>query len=345
MTASVSEVVAPDHEPWDAYVQGHPHASHYHRFGWHALVGRVFGHARHYFMARNEEGAVAGVLPAVRLKSRLFGDYLVSMPYFNYGGVLADDPDVAKRLLDAAAAFAADAGLDHFEARHTAPQRSDWPHRDDKVCMHLSLPADEDALFKGLGSKVRSQIKRPVREGAEARDGGAELLDDFYAVFSRNMRDLGTPVYARRFFAQMLSAWPQDTRIVVVHIGTTPVAAAFLIGWRGRLEIPWASSLREYNRASVNMLLYAEVLRYAIRGGYEVFDFGRSTVDAGTYRFKKQWGARPVPLCWEYWLAPGNAVPELRPDSPRFRLAVAAWKKLPLMVANWLGPGIVKNLP
>lgn len=340
----VTVATAADRDLWDDYVQSHPQASHYHRFGWGDLIGRVFGHEGRYFVARR--GAdVVGVLPTVRLKSRLFGDYLVSMPYFNYGGVLADDDRAAQRLLDAAADYAEHYRLDHFETRHTVARRPQWPARTDKVCMQLSLPDDEQVLFRNLGSKLRSQIKRPVREGAQARDGGAELLDDFYAVFSRNMRDLGTPVYGQGFFAAMLSAWSHDVRIVVVHIGKVPVAAAFLIGHRERLEIPWASSLREYNRLGVNMLLYAEVLKYAIRQRYRVFDFGRSTIDAGTYKFKKQWGAEPLPLHWEYWL-PGNAaLPELRPDAPKFRLAVAAWQRLPLSIANRIGPAIVKNLP
>ena len=340
----VTVATAAERDPWERYVGSYVRATHYHQFGWGELIRQVFGHQVPYFIARNA-GVVTGVLPTVRLKSRLFGDYLVSMPYFNYGGVLANDNVTAGRLLDAAADYAAAAGLDHFEVRHTDPMRPTWPARADKVCMHLPLPDDEETLFKNLGSKLRAQIRRPEKEGACARDGGAELLDDFYTVFSRNMRDLGTPVYGRRFFSAMLAAWPQDTRIMVVHLGEVPVAAAFLIGYRERLEIPWASSLREYNRYGVNMMLYAEVLKYAIRNGYQVFDFGRSTVDAGTYKFKKQWGAQPQPLHWEYWLPDGAALPELRPDSPKFRLAVSAWQRLPVRLANWIGPSIVKNLP
>lgn len=330
---------------WDTYVAGHGSASLYHQYRWRGLIRDLFGHPSDYFMASDEAGRMVGVLPTVRLSSRLFGNFLVSMPYFNYGGVLADDPLATAALLERAAARARQLGVSHLELRHVRGQTQDWARRTDKVCMHLALPGDEEQLLKNIGSKLRAQVKRPLKEGAQVIHGGAELIPDFYAVFSRNMRDLGTPVYGRRLFERIAADWSSNTRLVVVRVGDKPVAAGFLLRWRDTMEVPWASSLREYNRYSVNMLLYAEMLGQAIREGCAVFDFGRSTIDAGTHRFKQQWGAKPVPLTWEYWLPEGGRLPQLRPDAPKFRLAVRAWQRLPLAVANWLGPAIVKNLP
>jgi FemAB-related protein (PEP-CTERM system-associated) len=159
------------------------------------------------------------------------------------------------------------------------------------------------------------------------------------------MRDLGTPVFPKKLFAQMCKSFPDKTRIFIVRINGKPCAAGITYGFRDRLEIPSASALREYNRSSVNMLLYWTVLKYAVREGYRVFDFGRSTVNAGTYRFKKQWGAEPEQLHWHYCLHPGAALPSLNPQNAKYQLATKVWQRLPLRIANLLGPRIVRNLP
>jgi FemAB-related protein (PEP-CTERM system-associated) len=177
------------------------------------------------------------------------------------------------------------------------------------------------------------------------RLGAADILKDFYDVFSRNMRDLGTPVCGPEFFAEILRAFPANSRIGVVYLNKEPVAGGFLYGFRQVLEIPWASSDRRYNRLAPNMLLYRSVLEYACHEGYRVFDFGRSTPDSGTYRFKEQWGARPVQLNWHYWLSNGGPLPDLSPSNEKFRWAIFLWQRLPLFVAQCLGPAVIRHIP
>lgn len=329
---------------WDPFVQRQARASIYHQLAWRELIRRVFGHHSYYLVGRDAGGQVRGVLPLVRLHSLIFGDFMVSMPYFNYGGALVDAPEMDERLMQHASELAGALGVRHVELRDTQP-RSGWLARNDKVAMELSLPPSPDAVWKGLTSKVRAQVRRPSKEGAEAVIGGTEMLADFYRVFARNMRDLGTPVYSRRFFQAIMDTFPGHSQIVVVHLDGHPAAAGFLLGNHNRLEIPWASSDRRYNRFGVNMLLYWEALRWAVEKGYRVFDFGRSTINSGTYRFKRQWGAQPRQLYWHYWLRRGDRLPELKPESPKFRFAVKAWRKLPVRLGNLLGPHVVKNLP
>jgi serine/alanine adding enzyme len=334
-----------DRPAWSELVAATPSAELYHDYRWRSVIERVFRHECHYLLARDAQGRARGLLPLVRLRSRLFGDFLVSVPFFNYGGVLADSPQAETALIGGAERCARALGVSHVELRHRDRQLADWPARDDKVSMSLELPATEDALFKSFDSKLRAQIRRPQKAGATCRAGGAELLADFYAVFARNMRDLGTPVYSRRLFAEILAAFPQEARLFVVDLHGKPVAAGCTLIHRGTMEIPWASSLREANRDGVNMLLYWSVLRHAVETGCRIFDFGRSSKDSGTYRFKEQWGAEPQQLRWHYWLRDGGAPPQITPNNPKYRLAIALWKKLPLAAANLLGPQIVRNLP
>lgn len=330
---------------WDRYVGENHDATTYHLTAWRRVIGNIFGHPTLYYMATDELGDVKGVLPLAFLRSRVFGRFLVSLPYFNYGGVLADTGAVRSALVAEAVRDAEALGASHIELRHLCGTELEWPKKDHKVSMRLELPPRYEDLLKGFNPKLRSQIRRGEKEGMTVAFGEMNLLDEFYAVFSRNMRDLGTPVYGKNFFAEILLTFPKETKIAVVSLDGIPVAAGFVVGFRNTLEIPWASSDRRYARVAPNMLLYGSVLKYACEQGYRIFDFGRSTRDSGTFRFKQQWGARPVQLEWHYWLCDGQPLPELNPQNPKFRFAIETWKQLPLPLTVLIGPRVSKYLP
>lgn len=334
-----------DHVLWDQFVLEHPQASGYHALAWRNVIDKVFGHPTYYLMAKDHGGVVRGVLPLVLTKSPLFGCFLTSLAFFNYGGIVADHPEARRALQDAATETATRLGAAHIELRQVEPMDTDWPVRSRKVSMRLSLPPDYETLLKSYPSKLRSQIRRAQKEGMTVRFGGEELLDDYYRVFSRCMRDLGTPVYEKHLFRTIAETFPKEARLSVVTLNGLPLAAGFLYGFRNILEIPWAASDRRFSRLAPNMLLYNAVLEFACREGFREFDFGRSSVDSGTYRFKLQWGAQPRQLHWYYWLAEGHSIPELNPDNPKFKAAISVWRHLPLTVTNLIGPHIVKYLP
>lgn len=334
-----------DEAAWEQFVQSHPEACGYHAAAWGGLINRVFGHTAYYLMARDQEGQVKGVLPLVFMKSPLFGRFLTSVPFFNYGGVLFKSADAQNALLDAAAETARGLEATHIELRQLAPLEIDWPVRSHKVSMRLELPQCYEDLLKAFPSKLRSQVRRGEKEGMTSRLGGVEVLDDFYQVFARNMRDLGTPVYGKGFFREILQTFSNEARICAVYLADRPVAAGFVIGFRHTLEIPWASSDRRHARLAPNMALYNAVLQYACTEGYREFDFGRSTVNSGTYRFKEQWGAKPLTLYWYYWLSEWSKLPELNPQNPKYQLAIRLWQHLPVPVTQFVGPAIVKYLP
>ena len=329
---------------WDAYVDGKADAALYHGARWLTVMRDAFDHECYFFQAKRD-GAIEGVLPLIRLKSRAFGDYMVSLPAFNYGGVLADSAVTASNLLCYAADYANELGCTHLETRDMAPLPVPWVQRTNRITMLRSLPASAEELDKEIGTKLRAQVKRPIRAGATAITGRDELLDDFYEVFAQNMRDLGTPVYAKRFFELVLKANPDNAWISAVHVHGKCVAAGFLLKHRDRMEIPWASSLRKYNSISVNMLLYWECLTHSIAEGSSEFDFGRTTPGSNTHRFKRQWGAEMQQLIWHYWLAEGEPEPALHPGNPKFKIATTLWSMAPTFVTNRIGPKVVRWLP
>ncbi|MFO0754206.1 MAG: FemAB family XrtA/PEP-CTERM system-associated protein [Thermodesulfovibrionales bacterium] len=334
-----------DAERWDSYVMASG-ASNYHRLGWRNVIQKGFGHPSYYLYAEDREGRIHGVLPLVHLKSVFFGSFLVSLPFFTYGGIHARDEQTRGLLLDEAIRIARKVHAEHIELRHVCALDARIPAKTSKVSMVLDLPGDCDTLWTSFSSKLRSQIRRPLKEGMYARIGREEELDSFYAVFSFNMRDLGTPVYPKDFFRNILEEFPRETWICTVYTaGGKPAASGFLAAFRETLEIPWASSLRLLNRFSPNMLLYWSALAFACGQQYRVFDFGRSTPGESTCRFKEQWGARPMQLYWHYWLRERSGLPELTPKNPRYKTAITLWKKLPLGLTQLLGPLIVRHLP
>ena len=318
----------------------------YHLIGWKDVIEKAFGHKTYYLLAEDQGGEIGGILPIAHLKSRIFGNFMVSVPYFNYGGVCSDSVEAQRELLREAVRIAEEAKAGHIELRHSHKFDNGLPEKTSKVSMILELPNKADELWKTFPSKLRSQVRKPEKEGMHARVGKEEELNSFYEVFSMNMRDLGTPVYSKKFFSNILTKFPETTWICSVYTkDNQAVASGFLVGFKDRLEIPWASSLRSYNHHSPNMLLYWSVLKFACEKGYRSFDFGRSTLGQGTYKFKEQWGAKPVQLYWHYWLKNGGSLPELNPKNPKYQLAIKLWKRLPVSLTKLIGPFIVKNLP
>jgi FemAB-related protein (PEP-CTERM system-associated) len=345
-TTALSGVVRQeDAMQWDEFVQSNLAATGYHLIGWKKILEKTFGQRTAYLLARNGKGEVRGILPLSLLSSRIFGTFAVSLPAVNYGGVVTDDEVVRRRLLEAAKDITMKSSAAHLELRQRHELPIDWPCKQTKVAMLLQLPNCYDELWSKFPSKLRSQIRRAQKEGMTTKIGGVELIYEFYKVFSRNMRDLGTPVYSRRWFEEILKTFPESALICSVFLQNQPIAAGFLYGFRDRLEIPWASANRKYNRLAPNMLLYSTVLQYACEAGYRLFDFGRSTAGSATYRFKEQWGAQPVPLYWYYGLRSGLTLPEINPQNPKYRFAIDAWKRLPLAAANLIGPMISRSLP
>jgi FemAB-related protein (PEP-CTERM system-associated) len=248
-------------------------------------------------------------------------------------------------LINASIDIAEKIGAEHIEFRQQEPLYNGMPVKARKVSMRLCLPYDSRKLWNDFPSKLRSQIRGSEKKGLMAKIGKIEELDSFYTVFSINMRDLGTPVYPKRFFEKVFGKFNDNAWICTIYKGDTPLASGFLLSNKNMIEIPWASSIRKFNNLSPNMLLYWNCLEFACNKGYSVFDFGRSTPEGSTYRFKEQWGAKPVQLNWHYWLKNGKSIPDISPSNPRYELAIKVWKKLPLPVTRVLGPRIVKNLP
>ena len=312
---------------------------------WLRALGAGLRHPT-YLIEAHQGGRAVGVLPLALVKSMLFGRFLVSLPYVNWAGVIAQDEAVAGALIDRAVHLADELDVRYLELRHE--QQQEHPLLTccltSKVQMRLGLSTSEEAVWQGLRSVVRTQVRKGEKQGLTVHWGGRELLEDFYRVFAGNMRDLGTPVFGSRLFRCILAELPDQAELCVLRNAGRPVAGALAVHGPGLTEVPSASVLRAYRSTAANSLMYWRLIQRAIARGQRVFDFGRSTVGSSTYEFKAKWGALAAPAVWQYYLRKGTAK-DMRPDSGKYDRLIAIWKRLPLAVANLLGPTIVRGIP
>jgi FemAB-related protein (PEP-CTERM system-associated) len=329
---------------WDAFVRSRADSSGYHLWRWRRVFEAGLGLRCHYVVA-TRHGTIAGVLPLVEVRSLLFGRALSSLPYVNYGGVVAEDGETASALVDHAAGLARARSLSYVLLRHRTRQMHGLPARSHKVTMLLPLAETRELMWNRLDRKVRNQVRKAEKSGVTVQSGGLDLLDDFYRVFARNMRDLGTPVYGKTLFASILREFPADAQLHVARVNGGAIAGALSYAYGEWIEVPSASSLREHRALCPNHLLYWSIMTAAIAAGRRVFDFGRSTPHDGTYHFKEQWGASPAQLWWEYRLRDGVQLPSTDRHSAKVQAQIEAWKRLPLAIATALGPHLARLVP
>lgn len=327
---------------WDEFARTQRGFTHFHQWRWRTVMERVFGHECVYLAARDEVGQLQGVLPLVRVRSVMFGHYLVSMPFLNYGGPLGTS-DAITALVREAEELAARGRVKLLELRSRVPLDVSLEVSHRKVTVVLDLPTSSEALMKGFGAKLRSQIRRPQREGATLAFG-AEQVEPFFSVFARHMRDLGTPSQPLQLFQEVAEQFPDDCWFGTVQMGGVTVAGgcAFLFG--DEMEMTWASSLRSHSRCAPNMLLYWGFMERAIAHGVRRFNFGRCTPGSGTHQFKLQWGGVEEELWWYDRAATAGATTPSPHDSA-YSWGPALWRRLPATLSTAIGPSIVRYLP
>ncbi len=338
-------------QQWDDYVIAQKDATCYHLTAWKRAVERAYGHRSCYIMATSKSpnpllSKIIGVLPLFHLRSFMFGNQLVSLPFCDYGGILADNEHVVSALAERSTELSRNLNDATIEFRNTQSISSDrLKTSSHKVRMVLDLHGDSEKLWQSFAPKLRSQIRKPEKEGLVSNIGGIELLDDFYKVFSFNMRDLGSPVHSKMLVKAVVEEFGKSSKVQVVYKGKKPIGAGLVLLLRDTVFVPWASTVRQFNSLSPNMMLYWNFLRYAADNKFLKFDFGRSSPAEGTYKFKAQWGAKATPLYWQYWSVKGSHGGPVQPlPKERFSSLVSLWKKLPLPLANLMGPHIRKHI-
>lgn len=318
---------------------------------WRKIIKKAFSHRPLYLILQNTHNEPEAVCPLFLVKSSLFGASLISLPYLNGGGILSKSDSATLKLLEEIHTLCKQYSCDYVELRSRLPISNEisLPTRTHKAAMLLPLLQDPEEMFSIFPPKLRSQIRRPTKEGCYASIyRGSEIthaqIQSFYSVFSTHMRDLGTPVFPKKLFTETLTQFGKDAKLCVVYQNNIPIAAGITIQNGIYVEIPWASSLKSKKKFAPNMLLYWEIIKDASLSGARYFDFGRSTYGSGPFKFKQQWGATPEKLHWYYPISESE-IPDVNPDSKKFAFLVSVWRRLPLCIANTIGPLVTRSLP
>ncbi len=332
-----------DRSEWEAYVDRCPSCWHYHKIGWKEVIETAYGHQCRYLVAR-ENGSITGILPMAVIKSRLFGHSLTSLPFLDYGGLVADNSTVRDTLIARAIQMTDESHAGYLELRQTVSVTDTFRTGTHKVTLVLDLPVDPEQLLNALPSERRNRIRKARKSELSVEFHDRSMLPTFYNIWTENMRDLGSPPHSMKFFDTILRVFSDSSRLILVKYRQEYIGAALCLYEKEMLALPWVSSQRKYFELYPNNILYWEAMCFAIQQGCRRFDFGRSSVGSGTYTFKIRWGAKEVPLYWQFYTPGGRDLSLPATDNPKYRLALAVWKHLPVGITRLVGPSIRKYI-
>jgi FemAB-related protein (PEP-CTERM system-associated) len=327
---------------WDEFVDHCPDATFFHRIGWKAVLEGCFGHKTYYLLAERSSHIV-GVLPLAEVKSFLFGHSLTSLPFCAYGGAAATDAVVVAVLHRAARDLGERIGVEHLELRNRTLREPDWPQQDLYVTFRKEILPDVEANMLAIPRKQRAMVRKGIKAGSRSElDHSA---DRFFALYADNVHRHGTPPLPKRFFEILLRTFPAESEVLTITDSRgIPVSSVFSFYFRDEVLPCYAGDDIGAREVAGNDFKYWELMRRACERGVRVFDYGRSKRGTGPFDFKKNWGFEPTPLAYEYWLYRRDSIPENNPLNPKYRAFIALWRRLPIPVANFLGPHLVKSL-
>jgi FemAB-related protein (PEP-CTERM system-associated) len=339
---AVRAVTPADAGRWEAFVASCPEATFFHRFGWKDLLEDCFGHRPHYLVA--ERGAdIVGVLPLAEVKSLLFGRSLVSLPFCAYGGVAATDLGAITALHRSARELGERLGVDHLELRDRAQREPAWPQQGLYVTFRKELFPEPEANLLAVPRKQRAVIRKGIKNGLASHVDGDAVR--FFALYADNMHRHGTPPLSRRYFEALRNAFGRDVEVLTItDAAGRAVSSVLSFYFRDEVLPYYAGDDAVARELGANDFKYWELMRRACERGVRIFDYGRSKQGTGPYDFKKNWGFQPTPLSYEYCLYRRDRIPEHNPLNPKYRALIALWRRLPIPVANFLGPHVVKSL-
>ncbi|MGB4912910.1 MAG: FemAB family XrtA/PEP-CTERM system-associated protein [Candidatus Dechloromonas phosphoritropha] len=327
---------------WDDFVLSCSEATFFHRSAWQKVIRAIFKHPTYFLYAEDDLG-IRGVLPLAHVNSRLFGNALVGLPFAVYGGVAAVDAEAAMALENAAQDLAHELDVDHLELRNLTPRHADWPTQDLYVTFRKEILPDVDANMLAIPRKQRAMVRKGIKNGLVCTvDRNA---DRFFRLFADNVHRHGTPAMPKRYFDALLTIFGDDCEVLTVTGPDGQLLSSVLSFYFRDEVLPYYAGDDESARhLAANDFKYWELMRRACERGIKIFDYGRSKEGTGPYSFKKNWGFEPQRLHYEYCLYKHDTIPQNNPNNPKYKFFIAAWRRLPVGLANWLGPHIVRNL-
>jgi len=339
---TINQLSKDDMQRWDAYVRAHSQGSFFHLSGWSEVIKKSFSHSCHFIYAE-KGGQICGVLPLVEVKSTLFGHALISTPFCVYGGAIGDSEEVVRKLENEACQIAEKLNVDYLELRYKEKQNSDLLLKQAHSTFGCELAEDADAILANVKKKQRAVIRHSLKN--ELSTDTSDNLDAFYDLLSQSYRNLGTPIFSKRFFSNLKEEFKDELDILVIRDKHGQPSNAVMNFYFGDQVLPYYGGGNNEARSLKSAdYMYYQVMCNARDRGFTWFDFGRSKNDSGPYKYKKNWGMEPMPLHYYYHLVKAEALPNLSPNNPKYKMFISMWQKLPLKVSQIIGPFLSKYL-
>lgn len=327
---------------WDDFVRSQPTATFFHLSGWAELIENLFGHRCHYLYVERA-GHIQAILPLVHMKTRLFGQSLSSLPFAVYGGIVSVDAASRSALEREAEQLAIKLGINIIEYRNLQQVHPEWARKDLYATFKRELLADPEASLLQIPRKQRAVVRKTLDQPqlTAALDND---LDGFYQMLSMSYLNLGTPIFPKRWFAELLRVFGDSADILTIRHQGKPVSAVLNFYFRDQVLPYYGGGGDSARDLKANDFMYWQLMCLSAERGYRQFDFGRSKYGTGSFNFKKNWGFEPEPLFYEYQLLNGAEMPNISPTNPKYELMIRLWQKLPLKVSQLLGPMLAKDL-
>jgi len=341
LSIDIAELTSADFERWDSYIDQNPNATFFHKAGWKTVLEKAFNHPGYFLMAK-QAGRVCGVLPLGHIKSKLFGNALISTPFCVYGGVVADNDEIATQLEKKACELAESLEVDYLELRNKQQRNPDWPSKDMYVYFRKEIAADAEQNLTAIPRKQRAVVRKGIK--AELDVSTDINLGDLYFAYSTSVRNLGTPVFSKKYFATLLDVFKDEVGITTISKNEKTISSVLSFYFKDEVLPYYGGGTSEARGLKANDFMYWALLKTSGEQGIKYFDYGRSKQGAGSYSFKKNWGFVAEPLFYEYYLVKAKSVPEINPNNPKYKYFIDIWRRLPLSVANFLGPFISRSL-
>jgi FemAB-related protein (PEP-CTERM system-associated) len=332
---------AADATRWDEFVARCPEATFFHRAGWKQVIEKAFGH-RTYFYLAEVDGRIEGVLPLAEIKSRLFGHSLGSLPFCVYGGPAATSRAIADALDVEAVRLAQKLGVGHLEYHNREPRHADWAGKDLYVTFRKEMDPDPEVNMNAIPRKQRAMVRKGIKAGLESVI--EQDVERFFTAYSTSVHRLGTPVFSKKYFRLLKETFGDDCDVLTITKDGKLIASVLNFYFRDEVLPYYGGGMPEAREVAGNDFMYWELMRRRCVEGYRIFDFGRSKKGTGSHDFKKNWGFEPTPLHYEYKLVRATEVPDTNPLNPKYQLMIRTWQRMPIALANVIGPHIVKNL-
>lgn len=341
MTIIIRRLDTASRDRWDTFVDNSCRATFFHKSGWMRVIEEAFGHKTHFLYAQ-DQARIVGILPLAHVKSLIFGSSLVSTPFCVYGGVIADDSHVSELLRRHACELAKELNVDSLELRHQHYCESDWLRKELYVTFKKTIESEPDQVLRSIPNKQRAVVRKGIKSGLSSGEGwhGKRM----HNVYSESVRNLGTPVFTRHYFDILRDEFGEDCRSMMIQYKGVDVAGVLSFYYKDEVLPYYAGSTNASKGLHAHGYMYWALMKSAAQQGLKTFDFGRSKLGTGSYCFKKNWGFKPEPLCYEYHLVNSDSIPNHNPTNPKYELLIRAWKNLPLPVANTIGPWLAKSL-